>query len=66
MPRNTQKPQKNIAFMSDGNVSLASGGFTIPNRAEVFLFHEVAPAMLDVMTAVPGVTSEGTVIPAKK
>ena len=28
--------------MSDGNASLASGGFTLPNRAEVFLFHEVA------------------------
>ncbi len=35
-------PQKNIAFMSESNVSLAGGGFTMPSGAEVFLFHEVA------------------------
>jgi len=28
--------------MSEGNVSLADGGFTTPSGAEVFLFHEVA------------------------
>ena len=34
--------------MADGKVSLASGGFTLPNRAEVFLFHEVALASGEV------------------
>jgi len=28
--------------MSEGNVSLADGGCTVPSGAEVFLFHEVA------------------------
>jgi hypothetical protein len=38
-------PQKNIAFMSESNVSLAGGGCTTPSGAEVFLFHEVALTM---------------------